>query len=678
LDEPNILITLNSSNQIQAHSLFISQDEAGHDRNKQDDAQAIKREEDVEDVFERPLKGRVGLIDDKDPDRLLLEGPSFELEQCWSIDLNELDGVRSMFDEEDEEEDEAGGEKDAKTKLSSCLFLPIWPSSEQVGVKRGLSSMMADETNLAFNQAELWPQFLFIVCKCHVLIFSFEHVNVLPFSIVYDRAFLNLTASSLEMGSTATQTKSQTTNTEQQFQDKRIDLRLKPKLLHSIKLIGTRPSDSLFNMLFLTNRIHLIQAKNFTNFGLLATISNQGHLLVFKLTSPKLLGPNHKDNLYQQLLIDSLRGASLLRDELNRMQTLEMELKEEIGKFETQLGNIEGGLGGHEELLTRRDERTKAGQSKSELNQQTMDMLEVKTVLKPHKSVGKLFELDVSWPCLVMTVFKVIIVSTVDECQLQAPLQEHIEQFDQQVAATSMRPKIRRVLIENEQQAHLERIFQKSTGFEPNQSWPTSTTGNISIELDSEPTLDDDHQLQTGPGSQRAQLKVPIVLEDFKVGQLKVYLVCWLPFADQFTSFVHQLVPQINHQLKQSEHKFIKRELPVKLLSSFRLISAEEDSPLKSGKTLSFEGSFSFEKSLFWLQGLLEVSIKDIISTSQTINTKTTLVFRSSSRRETLHVELATNNLLFATNDQQSLELIKQHVMKQATNESIQLKPCTN
>jgi hypothetical protein len=85
------------------------------------------------------------------------------------------------------------------------------------------------------------------------------------------------------------------------------------KLLHNVKLIGTRASDSLFNMLFLACKIHLVQARNFYPLGLMAAVSNQGHVLVLKLTSPKLLGLYHDDNLYRRMLIEALRDTCLLR-----------------------------------------------------------------------------------------------------------------------------------------------------------------------------------------------------------------------------------------------------------------------------------------------------------------------------------------------------------------------------
>ena len=43
---------------------------------------------------------------DADPDNLLPEEPSFKLEKCWTINLDDIESVRSQEIEEDDNDDE--------------------------------------------------------------------------------------------------------------------------------------------------------------------------------------------------------------------------------------------------------------------------------------------------------------------------------------------------------------------------------------------------------------------------------------------------------------------------------------------------------------------------------------------------------------------------------------------
>lgn len=290
----------------------------------------------------KKANGRDGIIDFDDEhdvwtgksaraeSNLLEPEPSFEFEMCWSIDLNDIDSIRALsFDTNLSKSEET--DFLSSSRSNGCLC-PIWSPGQLLAHSSDESS---DESQLG------WPKFLLIAYKFHLLLYSFEQTPQLPFSLVYDRAFIN--ELSLDAAANKHPHLTDGASAANLLKQECIDLKARPKLLHNFKLVGADyPTDSLFNNLFLANRIHLTQMRQFPLMGTILTISNCGHVLVFKLRSSKVT-MSHKDNVYQQLVIDSLRESSfLLMDEIKRVEAGNQLLRVDIESLERSLNLIVG------------------------------------------------------------------------------------------------------------------------------------------------------------------------------------------------------------------------------------------------------------------------------------------------------------------------------------------------
>lgn len=300
----------------------------------------------------------------EDPDQLLLREPSFELEKCWSIDLNDIDSLRPLEEQEQEgsnKTDDNNGDGSLET-LNGCLC-PMWSFNQ-------------------LNTNNCWPKFIVVSYKFHILVYSFEQQPVLPFSSVYDRSFLN-EAPQLHSN--------QQLSTNNNYKEC-IDVRMKPRLLHNFKLTGAQPSDSLFNTIFLGVRTRLVQKHHFPQLGLMVGLTSMGDIMAFKFKSP-LIG-NQKDNLYQQFVNDSIRSGSLLMDHVERMQATNSLLRDDITKLENR--------------------------SVSANSSQIIDNLDnlLSTSIKHRDDIGGLYNLTISLSNLLQ-ISKIIVMSSVSSKILQ-------------------------------------------------------------------------------------------------------------------------------------------------------------------------------------------------------------------------------------------------------------------
>jgi hypothetical protein len=88
--------------------------------------------------------------------------------------------------------------------------------------------------------------------------------------------------------------------------------------------------------------------------------------------------------------------------------------------------------------------------------------------------------------------------------------------------------------------------------------------------------------------------------------------------------------------------------------------------------TLSLAGSFGLDRALVWLDGLLDLADTRQLASKGYTETLT-LTFRSIARQSTIQTSLTASKMLFATDDAKVLELLKQHILSEATNDSIRL-----
>lgn len=263
--------------QLTAHSLLIGEDDADDeddDSRQQLDSKSEKVSQLHSDFAQELENGR---RETSDPDKLLPLEPSFELEKCWSIDLaseigslSELDG----YDEREEKEDSHWTAQRSSEQLVGCLC-PFW-SPEQLHLRQGGHQQQQQQQHhhLASASAlKAWPKFLLLAYKCHLLIFSFEQETVMPFSVVYDRAFLGMEQNATFERAQETEPKSLPNRPMQ------IEPKSRPRLVHNLKLIGPRPGDALFNFLFLKEKnLYLKSMCQFHQLGLVASISNLGQI----------------------------------------------------------------------------------------------------------------------------------------------------------------------------------------------------------------------------------------------------------------------------------------------------------------------------------------------------------------------------------------------------------------
>lgn len=304
------------------------------------------------------LEPHIELNQSQDPDGLLVKEPSFELESCWSIDLQTIDSIRTLLDDSTH----SSGQQDSRPELCLC---PMWTPNEP----------------LKLTQSE-WPKFLIVAFKFHVLVYSFEQQRSTPFSVVYDQSFLKLLEPEQSKGSAKVE----------QPDDECVDVRLRPKLLHNFNLIGVQARDSLFNTLFLVQASNFSQLSHFSQLSLLAGLTNLGHLMAFKFSSNKIVV--HKDNVLQQLVGDMIRNEALLRAQVGSVEEEVAQLESELAKLERQLSS------------------STPGDSEQQLDQ----LLQVDLVLR--HEVGCLYDLSLSWSSLV-DASHVLIVSNVDSFILE-------------------------------------------------------------------------------------------------------------------------------------------------------------------------------------------------------------------------------------------------------------------
>lgn len=608
-DQPTIILTY-SGYQITAHSLLIDDQLDSDDQHQTETTLDDAGQLSVEQQIERQ---------DHDPDQLLPREPSFELEKCWSIDLNDIDSIRSL--------DDVGERTDLSTSSTGCLC-PIWSSNQ------------LNETS--------WPKFLFVANKHHVLLYSFEQQTVLPFSVVYDRAFMH------PIDDSAIQQQQQNARPAKDtspFQQESIDLRMRPKLLHNFKLIGTQTNDSLFNTLFLVSKVRLVQARQYSQLGLLACISNLGDLLAFKLTSPELV--RQKDNLYQQLLLDSIREGSLLKDEINRIQLNNTSLRNDISSLEN------------------RSTSAPAHNQDKHLFE-NLDMM-LKTDLTHDELVGGLYNLTISWSNLIQ-VTKVVVVSTV---------QSHILDTNQ----LSSNPVIKSIKIDNCGDTHLnEDEVLLLNGVDDMTNLIGESIGSTLKPQSSQkfrsksPLVQAFATVELHEKPKNFRISLAIFLVDGQFGQVGVYFTLNSPAQQKRiesigTSLVTgELSSEIN--CSQSVEKFYKKTIAIKPLLSYKLAmlgqSDDQLAPSQSKKRLEIHCSSGQEQARMLLRWLNEC-LQQVVCMDTKPNNQLTLESTFT------HCSLKCNKsnqdkLIISSDDFIALELIKNHLLKRATDQSIQLE----
>lgn len=331
-----------------------------------------------QNIINDKVKQQWNKIDDfgvaTDPDNLLPREPSFEIEDCWQIDLQEIDSIRLLIDNSDNNEStttttivDNGVNLDSNEQI--CIT-PIWSINESP--KR---------------ENYYWPKFLIISYKFHLLAYKFElQSKSMPFSVVYDKSFLKLIS-----GEMLTQTAENTDNLlhandpMHPVANDEPDVRLKPKLVHNWKLIGSQPGDAIYNTIFLANSqanpVYFTELRIFELFSLIIGLTNSGHLIGFKLTSNKL-GNLHKDNILQQMICDALRNEKLLMNQEKTMQIILDSIRKDLANSKSLLSSQ------HDQLNNRSDITS--------LKTTTLDQEQLIAIdLKQREKFGSLYDLKI-------------------------------------------------------------------------------------------------------------------------------------------------------------------------------------------------------------------------------------------------------------------------------------------
>lgn len=240
---------------------------------------------------------------DRDPDGLLPRVPSFEVEEVWNLNLQDIDSIRSLMDESHGDGSLVGLSSD-----NVCMDV-IWESDEDEPSSR-------EKTHLANLMGR--PKFLLISYKFHLLVFAFkeQQYQANPFQIVYDESFFSLYQDPKPQDGLGSQAINGTSKKE-------IDLRAQPGLIHNFRLIGSNPKDCLFNTLFLTQSCTIQSMYQFVQLGLtiaiiVSPLSGACHLIAFKFVSNEM--GNEPDNVMQQKMCQSLSNTGLLRNEISVLE----------------------------------------------------------------------------------------------------------------------------------------------------------------------------------------------------------------------------------------------------------------------------------------------------------------------------------------------------------------------
>ena len=506
-----------------------------------------------------------GETEKDDPDQLLVREPNFELEENWHLDLDEIDCVRSLeIDEESKE---------------SCCLCPIWSPLEPDG-----------------------PKFLAIMFKHHMLVYGFEQPSALSFSTLYDQSFLEVAATS-EGGDQKTL----------EFRRFHVDTKARPRLLHNFKLIGAQPTDCLFNSLFLTTRIRLLEARHFPRLNLLVAIASFGHLLAFRFTSDRIV--TNEDRQLGQLLVKLIRGGSLLRGPISQIEQDSSALREDIRRLESN--SIDG----------------------NDLNENLNRMLTVE--LNQSNEFGSLYHLNIYLPNLIQ-VSSLIVASTVNSHILE-PTSSRIKsiEIDNQ-CATTLQADGSKPMVLSDDGLGGDRISQHKTDINLEvqlQAWAC-------IELNDEP--------------ESFTLKIPIFIMDGQYGELKLIYILNTPES------MAQIITRSTIRRDKTNWPTLNPSSYSNCLQIKPLISYQETDLFPDQGQLcpivTMGGFADGNKMLSWL--------------SQCLDTPTgrEAQFKSLFTKCYLKYCLDGDSISFVSDDLIALELVKKHILRLATNESVELE----
>lgn len=593
-DQPTAMIITMNSTEITAYSLQVDEDSMG--------------------------KQRVPL---EDPDQLLMKEPSFEFDECWSIDLQDLDSIRSL---------EASGQ--LKTISGGCMC-PIWSLNQTIGSD--------------------WPKYLVISFKYLMLIYSFEQKQSLLFSVVYDSSFLEIMPMSSTGEPASLNTFARLRSTTGSDKSDYCDIKMRPKLVLNSKLIGSQRGDLLFNTLFLGKKIQLNQMVNFPQLGFLMTSSNQNHLLAFKIPSPKL--NIQKDNVYQQLIAESIKSNSLLSSNLSQIENQNSNLRRDISKL-----TVNAKIG---------DSTSSANQSSDSSFKNLDSILHVE--LKRRHNIGVLYDLIFSMSNLIK-ISEIVVTSTVKTYFLP-PIgdesQDTIEEvhLDNNLMATG---ESKAFVLSNitpmDGQINLENLLRKQEhDEEPVQNW-------ISLRLTSDwETGNEQQNINDG-----INLTVPVFIVDGQVGQLSIYFIFKTPNFNE----ERNLVADFNlHSFNTHEDltddlmsrfpiRFYRRSIKIKPLMSY-----ETDETLIQDISLNnipncelvIEGQFKDRQLVNWLDECL-------LLPGDKFSQSTSMRFQSQFTHCSISLNLKESHLRVTSDDSAVVELIKRHLLKRATDELVKLE----
>lgn len=572
---------------------------------------------------------------EKDPDKLIPKDPSFELDKCWSIDLNnDIENLSSI--ERDEEENFSSNNpfRIENDKIKYGSLMPMWSTN----------SLLYSNS----EESQSWPEYLIVTYKYHILIYSFEQQTVLPFSVVYDSSFLKLTPLDDKITSTKStfSEKHLLSNNEPKF----VDVKLKPKLLHNFKLIGTHPTDVLFNNILLNNN-HLVEINFFPLLNVLISLTDNGDMFAFKLNSSLTGLDLHKDNLFQKKYAEAICGDSLLKDQMKRLQ-------KEIGMLKSNMQRLE------EESLSLVGKKNQESNHLSSL---------IQTELRQSDDTECLYYI---FMCLsnLIKVSQVIIMSNVDShilkpvstinCQSvhianDINILDEIEDLNCDKTLSKLKLDLTKLTDNNVLQHKDDNLIK---------TWAI-------IDLEKEdPAL-----------SRVIKLNLPIFITDKQNGFIKVFFIlddCLqkLPIESLYNPIIRsQLSGNVEHSLFETFNKFNTmfhiEELPIKPLISYKQVAKDE--PLFTNSenhlvTLKITGSYKRDSMISWLAECFQDSINFRKS-----KVKLKSQFNNSSIEYNV-LDDSSNQILLSSDDVISLDLIKKHILKRATDESTKLNISQN
>lgn len=559
---------------------------------------------------------------DKDPDKLLPKTPSFELDTCWSIDLNDIESLNNSAGEPDEEDVSSNNDpfRLENDKIKYGCLMPLWS---------------ADSLLSTSEESQRWPEYLIVTYKYHILIYSFEQQTVLPFSVVYDSSFLKLTTLDDRLIQTNSSEQQQHLLAKNNNETKYVDIKTKPKLLHSFKLIGSHTADVLFNNILLSynNNNNLIECTFFPLLNLIISITNNGDMFALKLNSSLAKLEVQKDNLFQQQYAKAICGDSLLKNQMNR-------LKKEINSLKNNIEHLEG------------KSLSMVGQRKSHENNNLSSLIQ--TDLRQSDETEFLYYLSMCLSNLIK-VSQIIIMSAVNSYILNPVSTTNCQtiHIENNIDASSDKNETRLKISNNFLQKQHDSI----------QSWAI-------LDLEKEdPVM-----------SRVVKLNVPLFITDKQQGSIKVfYVLDNCPRKRSNESFYHPLIRShliggvensILESFDQSNTMFHIEELQIKPLMSYLQVPFKNESLFVNTEKiltkLTITGLYKRESMISWLAECFQDSI-------DLRKNKVELESQSNHLSIEFNITDPNNQLSISSDDVIAIDIIKKHILKRATDESTKL-----